>query len=55
MTKHQGLNGVDSQLRSPQSQRDVKETCNATTQTEKVMIDLINRFLKFNLHEVVLF
>ncbi|XP_033230495.1 putative mediator of RNA polymerase II transcription subunit 26 isoform X3 [Belonocnema kinseyi] len=36
MTKHQGLNGVESQLKTPTGQSEVKETCNATTQTEKI-------------------
>ncbi|XP_043470947.1 uncharacterized protein LOC122504113 isoform X3 [Leptopilina heterotoma] len=36
MTKHQGVNGADPQVKSSLNQWQAKETCNATTQTEKI-------------------
>ncbi|XP_051155954.1 putative mediator of RNA polymerase II transcription subunit 26 isoform X3 [Leptopilina boulardi] len=36
MTKHQGVNGVDPQVKYSLNQCRAKETCNAATQTEKI-------------------
>lgn len=44
MTKHQGVNGADPQVKSSLNQRQAKETCNATTQTEKVIIISLRKY-----------
>lgn len=43
MTKHQGVNGVDPQVKYSLNQCRAKETCNAATQTEKVIIFFMNK------------